>query len=53
MACDKCVPATMEVKVIGPPIECQCDYCGERFIAGKPSQCLECNWYWSEKTDEG
>lgn len=53
MACDRCVPAMWEVMVIGAPVECQCDYCGARFVAGKPNLCLECDWYWSEKTDEG
>lgn len=53
MACDRCVPAMRTVKVVGAPVECRCDYCGEKFVAGKPNQCLECDYYCSVKTDEG
>lgn len=51
--CNVCVSAARNTMVIGAPVECQCDYCGSRFIIGKPNQCLECDWFLSEKTDEG
>lgn len=51
--CNVCVSAMRNTMVIGAPVECQCDYCGSSFIVGKPNQCIECDWFWSEKTDEG
>jgi hypothetical protein len=53
MACDRCISAMRNTLVIGSPVECQCDYCGARFLAGKPDLCVSCYWYWSDKTDEG
>lgn len=54
MACDRCIGAMRDSMVIGPPVECQCDYCGQRFtVGGMRSPCLDCDEYWSEKTDDG
>lgn len=53
MACDKCVPVMRDSLAIGDDIECRCDYCGERFIIGKPKKCLNCDYYWADMTDDG
>lgn len=53
MACSKCYYAQKNIISIGKPVECKCDYCGETFIAGKPSQCLFCTYYISRKDEDG
>ena len=53
MARNRCISAMRDTLVIGNPVECQCDYCGARFLAGKPDLCVGCYQYWSEKTDDG
>lgn len=53
MACNHCYGAQKDIILIGNPVEAQCEYCGEKFIIGKPNQCLSCIYYSPHKTDEG
>jgi len=53
MACDRCISAIRDTLIIGEPVECQCNYCGHKFLAGKPEQCITCINYLSTRTDDG